>query len=73
MQFGTNSVRLSGLVISQTYEVQVLAVNAKGRGPSSTPATIYVGEAGEMAAVVMVIDASCRKGASGLGSRVGVL
>ena len=47
LQFGTNTLLLSGLVISETYEVQVLAVNGKGRGPPSTPATIYVGEAGE--------------------------
>lgn len=30
------------------YEVRVLAYNDKGRGPASTPANIYVGEAGEM-------------------------
>ena len=48
MEFGTGTLLLSGLVISQTYEVQVLAVNGKGRGPPSTPATIYVGEAGEI-------------------------
>lgn len=47
VEFGTGTLLLSGLVISQTYEVQVLAVNGKGRGPPSTPATIYVGEAGE--------------------------
>ncbi|KAK7506394.1 hypothetical protein BaRGS_00002506 [Batillaria attramentaria] len=50
VQFGTETVLLSNLVISQTYEVQVLAVNAKGRGPPSTPATIYVGEAGKLIA-----------------------
>ncbi|XP_070184420.1 protein sidekick-2-like [Littorina saxatilis] len=45
VEFDTNSVLLPNLVISQTYEVQVLAMNIKGRGPPSTPATIYVGEA----------------------------
>ncbi|XP_076440901.1 protein sidekick-like isoform X2 [Babylonia areolata] len=45
VEFGTSFLLLSGLAISQTYEVQVIAVNGKGRGPPSTPATIYVGEA----------------------------
>lgn len=45
--FGTNSKVIGNLVISQTYEVQVLATNRIGPGPPSKPATIYVGEAGE--------------------------
>jgi hypothetical protein len=49
VEFVQNQLLITNLAISQTYEVQVLAVNDKGRGPPSTPATIYVGEAGKCA------------------------
>ncbi|KAL8567567.1 hypothetical protein ACOMHN_054381 [Nucella lapillus] len=53
--FPTPSLLLSSLALSQTYEVQVLAVNARGRGPPSTPATIYVGEAAPTAPPTSVV------------------
>ncbi|XP_041363510.1 protein sidekick-like isoform X2 [Gigantopelta aegis] len=45
VSFDHNSIGLQNLVVKKHYEVQVLAFNVIGQGPTSTPATIYVGEA----------------------------
>ena len=45
--FDRNAIHLQNLVVQKHYEVQVLAFNVIGQGPASTPATIYVGEAGK--------------------------
>ncbi|KAK7791911.1 hypothetical protein R5R35_005428 [Gryllus longicercus] len=41
----TNQVILSDLNRDRTYEIVVVPVNSQGSGPSSPPATVYVGEA----------------------------
>ena len=44
--YPTHSLRLDNLVKDVNYEVTVTATNAVGDGPPSTPAIVYVGEAG---------------------------